>query len=122
MSSPASILEVRNLTKHYGGVKALTDANFLLAPGEHAAIVGDNGAGKSTCFACVAGQQTAAHGKVHWHQQDLTRVSAKDRRALGIGRTFQVAQVFEALSVYQNLQLVLSSRPEALFLHKHNLR
>ena len=48
-------------------------------------------------------------GKVHWHQQDLARISAKDRRALGIGRTFQVAQVFEALSVYQNLQLVLQA-------------
>lgn len=104
-----AVLKVENLQHHYGGVWALQGVDFELQAGECVALIGPNGAGKSTCFACVAGQQTAAHGKVHWHQQDLARVSAKDRRALGIGRTFQVAQVFEALSVYQNLQLVLQA-------------
>ena len=104
-----AVLKVENLQHHYGGVWALQGVDFELQAGECVALIGPNGAGKSTCFACVAGQQTAAHGKVHWHQKDLARVSAKDRRALGIGRTFQVAQVFEALSVYQNLQLVLQA-------------
>ena len=104
-----AVLKVENLQHHYGGVWALQGVDFELQAGECVALIGPNGAGKSTCFACVAGQQTAAHGKVHWHQQDLARISAKDRRALGIGRTFQVAQVFEALSVYQNLQLVLQA-------------
>jgi fructose transport system ATP-binding protein len=45
MTTPNPVLQIRSLTKHYGGVKALTDAEFSLLPGEHAAIVGDNGAG-----------------------------------------------------------------------------
>jgi branched-chain amino acid transport system ATP-binding protein len=104
-----SVLRVENLQHHYAGVRALQGVDFVLQAGECVALIGPNGAGKSTCFACVAGQQIAAHGKVHWRQQDLARVSVKDRRALGIGRTFQVAQVFEALTVYQNLQLVLQA-------------
>ena len=101
-----SVLTVQNLQHHYAGVHALKGVDFELVQGECVALIGPNGAGKSTCFACLAGQQVAAQGKVFWRQQDLSKVPVSERRALGIARTFQVAQVFEALTVQQNLQLV----------------
>jgi branched-chain amino acid transport system ATP-binding protein len=74
------------------------------------ALIGPNGAGKSTCFACLAGQQTAKKGQVTWRDQALSGRPAHERLAMGVARTFQVAQVFEALTVLQNLQLVLQAK------------
>lgn len=70
------------------------------------ALIGPNGAGKSTCFACLAGQQKPGGGRVIWHGREVTSLTPAQRQALGIARTFQVAQTFEALTVVQNLQLV----------------
>ena len=105
----STVLSVQDLHHQYAGVLALRGVSFELLQGECVALIGPNGAGKSTCFACLAGQQNATSGQVLWHQQNLMQVPVTDRRALGIGRTFQVAQVFEALTVIQNLQLVLKA-------------
>jgi branched-chain amino acid transport system ATP-binding protein len=103
------VLIVQNLHQHYGGVHALKGIDFELLAGECVALIGPNGAGKSTCFACLAGQQNPKQGKVIWRNQSLMNLPAESRRAMGVARTFQVAQVFEALSVLQNLQLVLKA-------------
>ena len=58
------VLETRNLTKHYGGVHALNDANFKIHEGEHIAIVGDNGAGKSTFVRSITGVETPTDGEI----------------------------------------------------------
>ncbi len=101
-------LRVQDLRRHYGGVKALDGVSFEVQPGQCVALIGPNGAGKSTCFACLAGQQVPAHGRVFWQGQDVTGLAPAKRQALGMARTFQVAQTFEALTALQNLQLVLS--------------
>jgi branched-chain amino acid transport system ATP-binding protein len=101
-------LRVQDLLRHYGGVKALDGVSFEVLPGQCVALIGPNGAGKSTCFACLAGQQVPTHGRVFWQGQDVTDLTPAGRQALGMARTFQVAQTFEALTVLQNLQLVLS--------------
>jgi branched-chain amino acid transport system ATP-binding protein len=101
-------LRVQDLLRHYGGVKALDGVSFEVLPGQCVALIGPNGAGKSTCFACLAGQQVPTHGRVYWQGQDVTDLTPAGRQALGMARTFQVAQTFEALTVLQNLQLVLS--------------
>jgi branched-chain amino acid transport system ATP-binding protein len=102
-------LKVSNLKKHFGGVKALDGVSFEVKTGECVAPIGPNGAGKSTCFATLAGQHRPDAGTVEWGDepalQDITGRSAATLSQLGIGRTFQVAQVFEALTVLQNLQL-----------------
>lgn len=103
------VLSVQNLEHQYSGVHALRGVSFELQRGECVALIGPNGAGKSTCFACLAGQQKATSGQVIWRHQNLMQVPVTERRALGIGRTFQVAQVFEALTVIQNLQLILKA-------------
>jgi branched-chain amino acid transport system ATP-binding protein len=71
------------------------------------ALIGPNGAGKSTCFACLAGQQMPTAGQVLWQGHALLDKSPAERQRLGVARTFQVAQTFEALTVLQNIQLVM---------------
>jgi branched-chain amino acid transport system ATP-binding protein len=104
-----SALQVRDLKRHFGGVRALDGVSFDLAAGQCVALIGPNGAGKSTCFACLAGQQQPQSGQVLWAGQPLLGLSPAQRLQRGVARTFQVAQTFEALTVLQNLQLVLSA-------------
>jgi branched-chain amino acid transport system ATP-binding protein len=102
-----SALRVRGLAKHFGGVRALDGVDFEVPAGQCVALIGPNGAGKSTCFACLAGQQVPTAGEVLWQSQSLLGKPPAERQRLGVARTFQVAQTFEALTVLQNIQLVL---------------
>ena len=99
-------LRVQQLARYYGGVKALDGLDFEVPSGQCVALIGPNGAGKSTCFACLAGQQLPAAGRVFWQGRDVTELPPAQHQALGVARTFQVAQTFEALTVLQNIQLV----------------
>jgi branched-chain amino acid transport system ATP-binding protein len=101
-------LELQSLSRHYGGVRALDGVSVGIEAGQCVALIGPNGAGKSTCFACLAGQQAPTQGRVVWQGRDVTALDPTQRLALGMARTFQVAQTFEALSVRRNLQLVLA--------------
>lgn len=100
-------LEVCGLVKHFGGVQAVRGVSFMVQPGECVALIGPNGAGKSTTFACIAGQQRPSAGQVLWGGVPLERWDAAQRLRSGIARSFQVAQTFEALTVLQNVQLLL---------------
>ena len=102
-----TVLQVSGLTKHFGGVRALDGVEFSVPAGQCVALIGPNGAGKSTCFACLAGQQVPTAGEVLWQGQSLLGKPPAERQRLGVARTFQVAQTFEALTVLQNIQLVL---------------
>ena len=99
------MLQVIDLVKHFGGIKAVDGVSFEVAAGECVVLIGPNGAGKSTCFACIAGQYVPTGGTVSWDGRVLNKLSPASRLQHGIGRTFQVAQVFEALTVLQNVQL-----------------
>ena len=105
-----TVLRVEGLRQNYGGVQALRGVSFELQAGECVALIGPNGAGKSTCFACLAGQQKALAGSLVWRGHDLQQSTVEMRTRLGVARTFQVAQVFEALTVLQNMQLVLQAK------------
>ncbi len=102
-----TVLQVRGLAKHFGGVRALDGVDFSVPAGQCVALIGPNGAGKSTCFACLAGQQVPTAGELLWQGQSLLGKPPAERQRLGVARTFQVAQTFEALTVLQNIQLVL---------------
>ncbi len=116
------MLEVRGLFKYFGGVRAVDGVSFEVRPGQCVALIGPNGAGKSTCFACIAGQyaQSAKHvqsgqgGEVLWQGHALGKLSPGQRLQRGVARTFQVAQVFEALSVRQNVQLAAAAAPRSV--------
>ena len=94
-----TVLQVCGLTKHFGGVRALDGVDFDVPAGQCVALIGPNGAGKSTCFACLAGQQVPTAGEVLWQGQSLLGKPPAERQRLGVARTFQVAQTFEALTV-----------------------
>jgi branched-chain amino acid transport system ATP-binding protein len=106
-ASAHAALQVRGLTKHFGGVRALDGVDFDVSSGQCVALIGPNGAGKSTCFACLAGQHAPTAGQVFWQGQPLLGLTPAERQRQGVARTFQVAQTFEALTVLQNIQLVL---------------
>jgi branched-chain amino acid transport system ATP-binding protein len=102
-------LQVRQLVKHFGGVQAVKGLSFELQVGECVALIGPNGAGKSTSFACIAGQHRLTGGEVLWAGERIDDLSPAQRLARGVARTFQVAQTFEALTVLQNVQLLLQA-------------
>lgn len=104
------MLQVRQLFKYFGGVHAVDGVSFEVSAGECVALIGPNGAGKSTCFACIAGQYPLTGGHIVWNGQALERLAPAARLRHGVARTFQVAQVFEALTVLQNVQLAAQAR------------
>jgi branched-chain amino acid transport system ATP-binding protein len=104
------MLQVQQLVKHFGGIQAVNGVSFEILAGECVALIGPNGAGKSTCFACIAGQYPATSGHIVWNGQVLDKLSPRARLQHGAARTFQVAQVFEALTVLQNVQLATQAR------------
>ena len=84
MSESTPVIAVQGLTKHYGGVKALTDAEFRLNPGEHVAIVGDNGAGKSTFVRLITGVEQPSRGDILMDGQPVAFDSPLDAREQGV--------------------------------------
>lgn len=109
--SDAQGLQVVGLAKHFGGVQAVQDVSLNVQAGECVALIGPNGAGKSTTFACIAGQHRPGAGQVLWNGVPMDGLSPLQRLRHGLARTFQVAQTFEALSVLQNVQLLLPGAP-----------
>lgn len=103
MTTP--VLEVRGLTRHYGGVKALTDAQFSLQAGEHVAIVGDNGAGKSTFVRLVTGVEQPSSGQLLIDGRVVRFESPLLARDQGIETVYQTLALAEDLDVPSNLFL-----------------
>jgi branched-chain amino acid transport system ATP-binding protein len=104
------MLQVQQLVKHFGGIRAVDGVSFDVSPGECVALIGPNGAGKSTTFACIAGQYLPTAGQIAWRGQMLNKLGPAARLRQGVARTFQVAQVFEALTVLQNVQLAMQAQ------------
>ncbi|MBK5207714.1 MAG: ATP-binding cassette domain-containing protein, partial [Polaromonas sp.] len=110
------MLQVQQLVKHFDGIRAVDGVSFEVSKGECVALIGPNGAGKSTCFACIAGQYLPTRGHIVWKGQVLDKLTPAARLRHGVARTFQVSQVFEALTVLQNVQLAAQARlgPQAI--------
>lgn len=99
------ILETRGLTKHYGGVHALTDANFGLHRGEHVAIMGDNGAGKSTFVRQITGVEPPTSGTIVFDGEEVTFAGPLEARERGIETVYQNLALADDLDVPSNLFL-----------------
>lgn len=99
------ILETRGLTKHYGGVHALEDADFILRKGEHVAIMGDNGAGKSTFVRQITGVEQRTSGEVFFDGHAVHFDNPLDAREAGIETVFQTLALADDLNVPDNLFL-----------------
>lgn len=99
------ILETKGLTKHYGGVHALNDADFFLEPGEHIAIVGDNGAGKSTFVRNITGVEIPTAGDIIFDGQPVQFKAPMDARSAGIETVYQNLALADHLNVTANIYL-----------------
>ena len=99
------ILETRGLTKHYGGVHALEAADFTLKPGEHVAVVGDNGAGKSTFVRQVTAVEQRTAGEILFDGQPVNFNGPLDAREAGVETVFQTLALADDLDVPSNLYL-----------------
>lgn len=111
-TEPRIILRTEGLTKRYGGVHALEDANFTLYEGEHVAIVGDNGAGKSTFVRQITGVERPTAGKIFFEEQEVQFKSPVDARSVGIEAVFQNLALADDLDVPANIFL---GREETFF-------
>jgi branched-chain amino acid transport system ATP-binding protein len=102
-------LEVRGLSKSYGGVQAVRGVSFGVAPGEVVALIGPNGAGKTTCFNMLNGQLAPDTGEILVGGTPVAGLPPHRIWRLGVGRTFQLTQTFGSLSVRENVQVALLS-------------
>jgi branched-chain amino acid transport system ATP-binding protein len=96
-------LEVNDVRKRYGAIKAVDGVTFSVGPGEIVGVIGPNGSGKTTLFNSILGQIQPTSGHVAFCGEDITGMSPLDLSRRGIGRTFQTLQVFGKLSVRDNL-------------------
>jgi ABC-type branched-subunit amino acid transport system ATPase component len=103
-------LEVRNLMIAYGGNVAIRDVSFTVPPGMISGLIGPNGAGKTTIFNACSGLLRPVAGSVHFLGEEVTKRSAASRARMGLGRTFQLPQVVNGMSVERNVQLGPESR------------
>lgn len=101
----APLLQTRDLSMHFGGVRAVQNVNFTLAEGELRCLIGPNGAGKSTFFKMLTGQLEPTQGQVRFRGHDISHAHAHQIARLGIGIKTQVPNVFDGLSVRENIWL-----------------
>lgn len=102
-----ALLQVRGLSKAFGGVQAVRAVDFDLKSGELLAMIGPNGAGKSTCFNLINGQLRPDAGSVRLAGEALLGLTPRRIWRLGVGRTFQIAAAFGSMSVCENVQMAL---------------
>ena len=103
--SSSSFLQVRGLSKNFGGLQALDDINFSCEAGETLGIIGPNGAGKTTLFNLITGFTPASAGTTHFRNDDITNESASRICRRGISRTFQGIRLFRQMTVWENVWL-----------------
>lgn len=110
-----ALLEVRGLRKSFKGIHAVNGVDFEVREGEALGLIGPNGSGKSTLFNCILGQLKPDEGEVRFNGQPVTGLSPTALNRRGIGRTFQLLQVFPGLSVRDNLILAGQEHRGTLF-------
>ena len=103
------MLETRDLTIRFGGHVAVNAVSCAFAPGTLTAIVGPNGAGKTTYFNLISGQLKASSGNVHLDGRDLSALAPSQRARAGLGRAFQLTNLFPNLPVLENVRLAVQA-------------
>jgi branched-chain amino acid transport system ATP-binding protein len=99
------ILEIENVSLHFGGVKALDQVSFSINEGEIFSLIGPNGAGKTSMLNCISGLYKLTSGSIRYKGKDITDMKPYERTALGIARAFQNIALFAHMSVLDNIKL-----------------
>lgn len=108
------LLEVQNVTKHFGGVRALDHCTFALKEKKITALIGPNGSGKTTLFHVVGGMIPCDSGGVRFRGRNITRMRDYETARQGIARTFQEVRLFRNLTIAQHLEIALQAHNESL--------
>ena len=104
------MLKIKNLSKHFGGLRAIKSCSFDLQPNSITALIGPNGSGKSTIFNLISGTLQADAGQILLDSQNITRFSPEAISNAGISRLFQESKLFASLTVQENLLLALDNQ------------
>jgi len=123
MTAPA-FLDVRNVSRHFGHFKALSDVSVTFAPNQLTAIIGPNGAGKSTFFNVLSGALTPTTGEIFFEGHNITGLAPHEYARRGIAKSFQITNVFKQLSVHENVRVAAQMRYSRfdIFTPRHQLR
>ena len=105
-----SVLSLQNVKKSFGGLTVLSNINLEIREGERHAIIGPNGAGKSTLFNLISGRSAPTSGRIVFRGAEIAHASPHKIARLGIGRSFQIINVFPKLSVFENIRGSVASR------------
>ena len=105
-----AILQVRNLTKHFGGLAAVENISLEVRRREIHAVIGPNGAGKSTLINLLAGELRAPAGQISFQGRDIGSLPPEKRSRIGIGRSFQKTNIFPSFTALENCRLAVQSR------------
>lgn len=105
MSAP--ILQVRGVSKNFGGFTALDGIELELGASERLGLIGPNGSGKTTLINCISGSLTNDSGSIVFEGEDITRLSPHKRAARGVARSFQIPKPFRSMTVLENLRIPL---------------
>ena len=104
------IIRTEKVSKHFGGLKAVDEVDFVVKEGRLTSIIGPNGAGKTTLFNLIAGVHQPTGGKVIFKERDITNLSLHQVSRLGITKTYQINHIFPSLTVFENLRIAAQSR------------
>jgi branched-chain amino acid transport system ATP-binding protein len=108
--NPAPAIETRDLTIRFGGHIAVNCLNLKVEPFSLKSIIGPNGAGKTTLFNLISGQYTPTSGQVLLNGKNITKMGAAKRANIGIGRSFQLTNIFPSLTILENVRLALQAK------------
>src|SRR5262249_61731464 len=115
----APLLDVRDLSKHFYRLSALTGVSVTVKPGELLGLIGPNGSGKTTLFNCVTGVLQPSLGRVAFKGEDITALTPDHGYRRAVSRTFQLIQLFPEMTVLENLLMAAQERrvtlPRPLF-------
>src|SRR5919205_4214174 len=109
------MLELRGVTKRFGGVVATDDVTLDVARGEVHALIGPNGAGKTTLIGQISGVLATDSGRIVFNGADITRLPAHARVRAGLARSYQITSIFRRFSVLDNLALAVQARSGSSF-------
>ena len=101
-----NILEIKNLSKYFGGLAAVSECSLSVKRGTITGIIGPNGSGKTTLFNLIAGNLKSSKGEVIFNNENITDLPAHEMFSKGLLRTFQIAHEFSNLTVLENLMMV----------------
>src|SRR5262249_40123188 len=106
-ASTGSVLDVSNVSKHFGGIRAVSGANLSVQSGEIHALIGPNGAGKTTLFNLVSSLYRPDEGTIRLNGRDIHGLAIQDICQRGLARSFQITSLFNGSSIYENIRLSL---------------